>query len=115
MKTAFTPGTKVLTKYDQPATISFRLKSWDWKIPGYLGNGFYEVISVRGTAGVVHEDDLRLAGSVNELLRAIELKRKALRANIGFAAAEADAKIEQAAKQVRRRVADMLLNETEAL
>ena len=40
--------------------ISDRLKSWDWRIPGYLGDGFYEVI-IGAQPFVVHEDDIELA------------------------------------------------------
>jgi hypothetical protein len=107
MKTAFQPGVKVLTKYDQPATISFRLKSYDWRIPGYLGAGFYEVISERGTAGVIHEDDLRLAGSMNELLRLIDRRDKAILANNGFRVMEIEALIGLAGKAVVRKVVEI--------
>ena len=65
MKTAFTPGTRV--RFNIPdgseATIDWKLKSYGWKIPGYLGNGFYEVDLPNGKPLVAHEDDLVLVGA----------------------------------------------------
>jgi hypothetical protein len=41
--------------------ITDRRKTWDWKVPGYLGDGFYEVLQLpEGKFYVAHEDDLFL-------------------------------------------------------
>lgn len=69
MKTAFTPGVKVriLGRHERAAggpgvigEITNYRKSWDWRIPGYLGNGFYSVL-VDGRELVISEDDMSLA------------------------------------------------------
>ena len=61
MVNAFRPDVKVINvKLGGRGRISDRLKSYDWRIPGYLGNGFYEVLDSTGKAWVAHEDDLRL-------------------------------------------------------
>lgn len=62
MKVAFKPGTAVCFKGDGArATIGYRLKSYDWKIPGYLGDGFYQIDMSNGHSLIAHEDDLILA------------------------------------------------------
>jgi hypothetical protein len=64
MKTAFTAGTKV--RFNIPdgglAEITDYCKSWDWKIPGYLGDGFYHIRTIpEQRLLIAHEDDLILA------------------------------------------------------
>jgi hypothetical protein len=61
MVNAFRPDVKVVNvKLGGRGTISYRVKSYGWRIPGYLGDGFYEVLDSTGKAWVAHEDDLRL-------------------------------------------------------
>jgi hypothetical protein len=69
MKEEFKPGTLVRFKCNEYAfaRISCRLKKWDWLVPGYLGEGFYEIETTR--LSIAHEDDLVLAtptGSDND-------------------------------------------------
>lgn len=60
MKAAFKAGTRVrFANNGAQATITDTCKTWDWKIPGYLGEGWYEV-EVDGERWVAHEDDLLL-------------------------------------------------------
>lgn len=68
MKVAFTAGTRV--SFTTPngtrakGFISDYKKSWDWNVPGYLGEGYYAVdVFVRNNkVGLTfHEDDLQLA------------------------------------------------------
>jgi len=64
MKAAFTAGTRV--KFNIPdgalAVITDRLKSYGWRIPGYLGDGFYEIKTIPDARLLIaHEDDLVLA------------------------------------------------------
>lgn len=66
MKTEFTPGTKV--RWNIPdgglaeITNAKPANKWDWKIPGYLGEGFYEVRTIpEGRLLIAHEDDIILA------------------------------------------------------
>jgi hypothetical protein len=69
MKEAFTPGTLVQDKYGNTYRISDRLNTRDWKVPGYLGEGFYSVdvvtpIEWAGAPRIQHEDDLQLVKEV---------------------------------------------------
>lgn len=64
MKTEFTAGARV--RFNIPdgglAEITDRKKSWDWKVPGYLGEGFYEVKTIpEGRLLIVREDEIVLA------------------------------------------------------
>lgn len=61
MIVSFKAGVKVVNKYGEVGTISFRLKDTFWRVPGYLGDGFYEVITPAGQTTVERESDLRLA------------------------------------------------------
>ena len=65
MKTAFTPDTRVSFETANgtraKAFISHYLRSWDWRIPGYLGEGFYQLVTSTGKTVVRLEDDLELA------------------------------------------------------
>jgi hypothetical protein len=72
MITAFTPYTKVVSKRSPEGPvmrITDRRKSFGWRIPGYLGEGFYEVEVIDlnsplvGRVFVCHEDDITLAPS----------------------------------------------------
>jgi len=96
MIAAFKPGTRVISVFGGRGTISYRLKSYGWRVPGYLGDGFYEVIDSTGKAWVSHEDDLRFDSSVTYLLLAIEKR---------------SGDVEQYARLVRRRVVETLLTE----
>ena len=67
MKTAFTSGTRV--RFNIPdgglAEITDYKKSFDWRIPGYLGEGFYHVRTIpEQRLLIAHEDDLTLAKPV---------------------------------------------------
>lgn len=61
MVEAFKPGTIVKFKIPDGAVgrISNFRKSYDWQIPGYLGEGFYSVI-VEGRELIVKEDDIEV-------------------------------------------------------
>jgi hypothetical protein len=64
MKVAFTAGTRV--RFNIPdgglAVITDRLKCYGWRIPGYLGDGFYEVRTIpEQRVLITHEDDIVLA------------------------------------------------------
>lgn len=65
MKVAFTPGTRVsfetVNGTRAKAFISNYLKSWRWRIPGYLGEGFYHLVTSTGKYILMSEDDLELA------------------------------------------------------
>jgi hypothetical protein len=65
MKIAFVAGTLIQHKRTGgQAVITDFLKTWDWRIPGYLGDGFYSVRTLGfKQAVIVHEDDFRLADS----------------------------------------------------
>ena len=64
MKITFKPG--VMVRFAIPdgalAVITDFLKSPDWRVPGYLGEGFYLIRTVPEQREMVaHEDDLILA------------------------------------------------------
>jgi hypothetical protein len=66
MKTEFKAGVTVIhTASGEQVNISNHCKSYDWRVPGYLGEGFYQVVLLSGIhAGkerIVHEDELTLA------------------------------------------------------
>jgi hypothetical protein len=68
MKVAFTAGTRV--RFNIPdgalAEITDYRKSWDWRIPGYLGDGFYLIRTIPEQRQLIaHEDDLVLAAASN--------------------------------------------------
>ena len=63
MREAFKPGTEV--RFNIPdgalAVITDYCKSWDWRVPGYLGDGFYLIQTIPEQRRLVaHEDDLEL-------------------------------------------------------
>ena len=61
MKTFLKPGTKVRFKIPDSclAKITDHKKSYDWKVPGYLGEGFYLIETIPDNRKLVaHEDDI---------------------------------------------------------
>lgn len=62
---AFTPGTRVSfytgNSTQAKAFISDYLKTYHWLVPGYLGDGFYHIITTTGKALIMYEDSLTLA------------------------------------------------------
>lgn len=61
MKAAFTAGTRVKLN-GALAVITDRKKTCTWRIPGYLGYGFYEIKMIPDARLLIaHEDDLVLA------------------------------------------------------
>jgi len=70
MKDAFKPGTIVKFKIPNGAyaVITDYCKTIDWKVPGYLGEGFYHVKIVPTQKGtVVQEDDIEVTDNIKSI------------------------------------------------
>ena len=69
MRADFTPGTKVRFKIENGAMAVINNScpsnmngqpQYDWKIPGYMGEGFYGITMENGKEMIASEDDLEL-------------------------------------------------------